>query len=319
MLPPNSGIKVTMRWADGFSGISESHVLSFISDLSGAAYLAAKQLMTARTAMMGAGIVPISCRMSVLGVFRQYLNLSSADITAMQPGPLKVVTNLNADQIAAGVQPNQDGSADAPDDAVLMDVYANSFQSHARYYLGGIPDIMVRENPTGPWIVGVPSWNTLFQAYATILTTSTPAWGLISRILPNVAGYAPVQAVGVTFDPTNNVAGVIVPTLPGFVVQGSMIQLRLFKMVSKAMINWNGTWQVQSIVATTTPGQSIYYLRNSSGISYLNTLFLGTVQPVGYVFSPYQKATIGKQSARKRGNSGLAPRGRRKVIARLPS
>jgi hypothetical protein len=255
--------------------------------------------------------------MSVLGSFRTYLNLSPDDIATMAAGPLVVTANLSAAQAAAGIQPKQDGSADTPDDAVLMNASDSTFKLHARYYMAGIPDVLVRENPLGPWIVGIPSWNTLFQQYKNILLGNTPTWGFLTQIPDNVANYKSVQCLGVAGDPTTGYLMVTCPTLPGGVGIGSVLQLRLFQMANKNLLGLNGLWQVNN--ATATAGNSTYTLRGTQNVQLTSITQLGTIRPIGYQFVPYFKLDIGKQAGRKRGGSGLAPRGRRRVLARLPA
>jgi hypothetical protein len=316
---PVTGYAIRMIWQDANRGIGESYYWNGPSDDPvGVVYPACVNLMKARTLMMGPGVVPISFRISKTGVFRYYLNSSPNDIGTMATGPLLVNASLSAAQIAAGISAAQDGSTDQAPVAILMNAYSTP-QSHSRKFLSGVPDILSRENPAGPWTVGVPSWLTLFNAYVALLTNTALKWAFRARTLPTVAPFTPVLVNAIAVNPANSLIDITLPTFGAPVGVGTSLQLRGFKMNSRAYISPNGTWQINSVTPGTVAGTSIYELRGTQSVAGSQVLYLGTAQAIDYSMFPYVNVTLGGETTHKRGNRFLASPGRRFVRAKVSS
>ena len=158
---PVSGWKVHMVWQDGAQAIGEDYYWNGASDNPvTTVYPAAVKLMTARSAMMGNGILAVTFRISQVGVFRSYINANPADVAMMQAGPLALAVAVPLNQTAVGIGTPQDGSADQANACISMTAYSTP-QSHSRKFLAGVPDVLIRTNPQGPFIVGVASWGNL--------------------------------------------------------------------------------------------------------------------------------------------------------------
>jgi hypothetical protein len=306
-----------MLWNDDSSGIGETYYWTGTNDdPSATIYPAAAALMKARTAMMGFGVSAVSFRISKLGAFRNYLNSNPADVQQMQPGTFTVQTNPSAAAIAAGVGKTQDGSADIAKSAILANFY-NGIAAHGRKFLAGVPDVMIRTDPDGPWIIGVPSWNSLFQAWAQLLTSGTLKWAFKARTAPTIAPWLPVQVAAVQFDPTTNLWGVDCPTFIAPVTVGANLQLRQFKMTSRAYVPFNGTFQIGYTQASAIPGNTIYYLRGTQSVAGTQVAFLGKAQGVDFTLYPFTAIVPGGQTTHKRGNRSLGSAGRRKPVQRV--
>lgn len=314
---PVTGHAVRMLWADGPHAISETYIWNAAGDdpLT-VVYPAATALMKARTLMMGTTVVPVSFRISLLGTFRSYINSKPADIQAMATGPFLITASLNAAQVAAGISPAMDGSPDQAAMCILMDAYCTP-QSHCRKFLSGVPDVLSRENPSGPWIVGVPSWGNLFDAYRTLLTSAVTKWSFRARTLPTAAPWSPVVVSSFSQDAQTTLCAVTVPTFIAPVARGKFLQLRGFKMTSSAYKSPNGVWQIDSIVDSATPGESIYTLRGTQKVAGSQVLLNGTAQGVDYSAFRYVVCELGKETTHKRGNRALASPGRRRIVQRV--
>lgn len=314
-----SGFKVHMIWRNDSLAITEDYYWGSTEDnIYTTIYPAAQKLMAARTLMMGQGVVAKRFRISLAGAFRNYVQSKPESIATMKTGPFLLKVSLNAGQVAAGISDDMDGSADDAPAAILMD-YWDSIASHGHKFLSGVPDVMIRTNPTGPWIVGVPSWNELFKAYLLELQGAGNKWRFRARVLPpappNDKG---VAVTGVLFDQGLNMWAVEVPTLPvpaGAV--GTDIQLQGFKMNSKAYVPMNGTFQVGSTAPSGNAGKTWYYLRGSADRAGTQILRFGYLKVPGFTLYPFTNVQLGEQTERKRGNRSLASPGRRVKPARV--
>jgi hypothetical protein len=315
---PNAGIKFTMAFIDGYQSITESHVHTYGTGISNQVYADAVTLMTARMALMGAGVIPLSGRLSVLGNPRTYLLINTSDFQAMPAGPGTTTTNQPAPVIAAGGSNTQDNSADEANSSIHMFCYDSSFSKHARYYLAGVPDVMVRTNPQGPWVVGDPNWFTLFGQYAALLAAANnPIWGFMARTPVSTPNFGPVQATGISQSNVTGLISVTCPTITGVAV-GSYVQLRGWGMTSRAYIPINGTFQVSAVTAS-TGGQTIYQLAGSATVAFAQIETWGTVQQIAYQWLAYAKCQVTKQGTHKRGKSLVGPRGSRRTPSRVSS
>lgn len=306
-----------MVWQDGPLAITEDYYWTSASDDAVKTVTpAALALYKLRSLMMGSSVVPISIRLSVLGSFRTYLNVDPAQIQGVQVGPLTVQTNPTAALQALGVGKTADGDQDQAKQAVLAN-FTSTLAQHGRKFLAGVPDVMTRENPEGPWIVGVPSWGTAFNNWGNQLTSNTQKWAFKSRTAPTVAPWKPVAVAQLLLDPTTGFWGVDCPTFVAPIAVGQVLQIRGFKMTSKAYVPVQGTLQIASIVASTIPGNSVYYLRGSQTWAGTQVAVFGTAQGVDFSLYPFVTVTPGKETTHKRGNRSLASPGRLKKPQRV--
>jgi len=312
-----SGFKVRMLWQDGPLAIAENYYWNATSvDPYVDVYPAALALMKARSLMMGAGIVPISFRISQLGSFRAYIVSSPADIGEILVGNLLVAVSLSKAEQDAGISNQQDGSADqAP--VAIQATFDSTLLQHGRIFLAGCPDVLSRENPAGPWVVGVPSWLALFNKWAAILQANTSKWAFKARTPPTVAPWAPVAVAALQFDATTGLWGVDCPTFtfpPGY---NQELQIRHFKMTSKAYIPVQGIYQINAVLASSIVGNNIYQLRGTQNWAGTQVLYFGTAQGVDYSLYPFRNLTPFRETTHKRGNRQLAFPGRRRVVQRV--
>lgn len=313
-----TGWRVRMLWQNGPNGVSESYYWNNPDvDPTTNIYPAALNLMKARSLMMGTSVIPISFRISQLGAFRSYINSNPADLATMAVGPFLLTVSLNSQQVTAGISAAQDGSADQAASCVLANFYSGTAQ-HGRIFLSGVPDVLIRENPLGPWVVGVPSWLTAFNNWAALLTSPSLKWSFKARTSPTIAPWVPQAISSIALDGSGSGNwGVQTTTFAAPVAVGSTLQIRGFKMTSRAYVGFNGSWQVFRIDAGGVGGTNIYYLRNSSGVAGSQVAVVGTVQGVDYSLYPYRVITPGRETTHKRGNRSLASPGRRRTVARV--
>jgi hypothetical protein len=322
--PGLTGFAVSMKWQDANVGVQETYysnnALNTLSPIGGSyqasqMYIACLNLYKARSLMMGAGVVPITFRISVLNAFRGYVNAVPTDISGVPVGQLPLNLNLNPAQVAAGVGGVADGSAAQGPDAIICNYIGNTVQVHSRHYLGGVPDVLVRTNPVGPWVIGVPSYAGIFQGYVNVLTGNN-GWQIICRV-PGASPPPVLALAGCGVDPTTGLFFITTPAAIAGVVAGStMLQLRGFKMVNRAYQNINGAYQVYSV--TTVTGGFQYLLTGTAGFAISQLKSAGTYVVVAYQFSPYTSVTLGREGTHKRGNRTLAGPGRRRTAARVP-
>jgi hypothetical protein len=266
--------------------------------------------------MMGSTVVPITFRLSVLGSFRTYLNAQPQDIQQIQVGPLTLQSNPSAALVALGVGKTVDGDQDQAKQAVIAD-FTSTLAQHGRKYLAGVPDVLTRENPEGPWVVGIPQWLSAFTAWANELKSNLKKWTFKARTVPNAAPWKPVAVTSLILDPTTGFWGIDVPTFAAPIAVGSILQVRGFKMTNRAYVPVQGSQQIASIASSATPGNSVYYLRGSQLWAGTQVAVFGTAQGVDASLYPFITVTPGKETTHKRGNRSLASPGRLKKLQRV--
>lgn len=315
---PNAAIKFTMKFADGYQAITEAHHLSASgnSDLATVWTTLGKPLMTARAALMGAGVSAISARVSVVGSPRVYFNAPANEISGMVVGPQKLTVTLTPQESAGGITNTEvTGDADVPNVSVLLNVYDVSYGLHARYYLAGLPAVFVAENPASPPQIRVVSWQTAFDNYVSALLTNK--WGWMTKIPVSEAGWGSTAVQFIGNDPTTGNFYIQCPALSQTPGIGQTIQLQGFQMTNRSYLNPNGTWQIANTAVAA--GITTYTLRNSTNINSSFVFITGTARPIGYQFTQYSKCLLGAIASRRRGGSSLAPRGKRKSVVRVPA
>lgn len=312
-----AGFKVQMVWQDGPLAITENYYWNGPGDdARTTVYPAALALMKARTLMMGAGIVAVRFRISMLNFFRAYVNSDPKDVSQMIVGQLAIKVSTSQQQQDAGIGNTWDGSSDQAPVAIQAN-FESTLQQHGRIFLAGVPDVLSRENPSGPWTVGAPGWLTLFNAWATILSTNGSKWSFKARTVPTDAPWKAVAVSALVFDATSGLWGVDVPTFTFPAGYNNTLQIRHFKMTSKAYVPVQGTFQINSVASSSIPGNSIYYLRGTQSWAGTQVLYLGTAQGVDYTLYPFRNITPYRETTHKRGNRQLAFPGRRRVVPRV--
>lgn len=316
---PVTGYQVLMRWTVGNQGVSDTYYWNTVSDDPvNVVYPAAYNLMKYRHALMGFGVQPLSFRISQVNNFRAYLNSKPEDVRNMQAPPTIVAINTSAPGLPPGVPNTADGSADEANVCVICTAYS-TIQNHARKFLAGCPDVMVRTDPLGPFVVGVPSWKSLFDQYANQLY-SQPKWTFKARIPAAAAGaFAPVAVQNWQQDPTGNGNWDILVSAaagPPFNIGGT-IQLRGFKMNSRAYVSFNGVYTIGSVTNGPVGGTVWLQLLNSKAVAGAQVAIPGNARAVDYQLYPYTSIIPTGQGSHKRGNSGLASRGKRRVVQRV--
>lgn len=308
---------VRMVWSDAGESIGETYFNTGTPNITPGQglYSTSLQLFKARSLLMGYGIVPISIRMSTVATRRAFTKVSSADVSMVQVGQQAINVNTLQPVLNAGGAVVVDGSAAQGPDAVQYDAYGSLPTSHARKFLAGCPAILIRTVPNGPWTVGDPNWLNLFNQYVQVLTNPANGWVMRVRTFPPIPNppTVPVYAL----DATNTYLTVTVPTLPGSPGNGTILQILGARMDSRAYKSPNGEWRIIG-VGVPASGNTTYtlQLRFSNNYPFLLQGF-GTVQVVSYSADTYAAAFPSKEGSRKRGNSGLAPRGRRRTVQQV--
>jgi|HubBroStandDraft_3_1064219.scaffolds.fasta_scaffold01389_13 hypothetical protein len=307
MTTPIAGWSVLMTWQASQYAINESYIWSGTdANPTGTIYPAAKNLMMARSNMMGFGVKPIRMRLSKIGSFRVYYNAPVQDIAMMTVGAANIqILNPATGPGPAGGQ-TVDGSSDQAKAAIIVDFYDATFGFHSRKFLAGVPDVMIRTDPDGPWLVGDANWGNLFTAWANLLTNTSLQWQF--KATPK-----PTLLMGATYydDPTTLQLVIQLPTIGGTAVVGGYIQLRNWKMKQKVYQSPNGIWQIGAVGTGSVVGTSTYLLRGSDNVATSQILVAGTVNTIGTGSAPFFKVQLGKQTTRQRGNRSLAAPGRR--------
>jgi hypothetical protein len=311
------GSAVRMIWQDSNQAIGETYYNTGTPNLDPGSglYPLALALFKARSLLMGYGVVPVSIRMSTVGVRRAFTKVSSSDVSAVPVGQQSINVNSLPAVLAAGGANTVDGSAAQGPDAVQYDAYGSLATSHARKFLAGCPAVLVRTSPQGPWTVGDPNWLNLFNAYVQVLKTAANGWVMRVRTFPTVPAAPPIPVYAL--DQTNTNLTVTVPTLPGTINNGTILQILGARMQSRAYKAPNGQWRVIN-VGVPSGGATTYTLQLpfANNFPFLLSGF-GTVQVVSYMADTYVAAFPSKEGQHKRGNRVLAPLGRRRVAQQV--
>jgi hypothetical protein len=304
---PAQGVLFTMFMGDEGSTISESHVFANGSGgITDSAVAAATALFKARMALAGFGVTAIEGRLSQLQVFRDSKLIPLTSLAGISPVQGTVI------DYQGKTQPND---TDQPNACILL--RAESGVSRRKpIYLGGVLDVLIRENPALPVLIAVPAWATLFNAYRALLVSGL--WGFAARIDPATMGFAPVKAVNIVTQAGTGFIGVVVPSGAPPTNSGLKAQTRLFTMTNRAFEPLNGTWDVASIVPDSpSTGLTTWYLYNSNGVSVANVRKFGTLQLVDTQTWVYTDVIIERNATRKRGNRSLVSPGRRQTLSRI--
>lgn len=320
---PAAYTAVRMLWQDDNVAIAETYfnTATLPAPSPAAIYNTSKNLYTARSALMGASVIPLGFRMSLvsnkIGQPRAYVNSDPVDISGITVGSLPLTAALNGPQVAAGIGATVDGSSAQGPDAIIVNFIGTAIQNHSRHYLAGVPDVLIRENPKGPWTIGIPSWNTLFGQYRTILQSN--GWVMRVRTYPTIPD-PPATISSYFVDPLSaTYLAVTAPSIAPVPAVGTMLQIRGAKMTSRAYNAPNGSWPLLAL-PTIVGASSTYVLGQTQHVSVfaINPGF-GSLQVVDYSLVPYVIVNIGREGTHKRGNRVLAGPGRRRVVPKVAS
>lgn len=304
---PAQGVLFTMFMADETATISESHVFTNgTSGITPSAVAAATALFKARMALCGFGVTAIEGRLSQLNVFRDSMLLDLSSLAGISPVKGTVIDNMG------GVQPNDTDQANA---CILL--RAESGVSRRKpIFLGGVLDVMIRENPALPVVIAIPSWGALFNAYRALLISGI--WGFAGKVDPATMGFAPANIVNVVTQPGTGFIGVVLTNGAIATNTGLKLQVRKCRMANRAYAPVNATWQVASTAADSpSAGLTTFFLYGSQGVSQANIVSLGTAQLVDTQTWPYTNVILERNATRKRGNRSLVSPGRRRILARI--
>lgn len=307
-----------MVWQDANVAVGETYFNSNPpSQRGGVLYSNAIALMKARSLLMGASVIPVSLRMSLLGTRRAYINAAAADVQPISVGNISIV--VKPAPAFAGVNASNavDGSSAQGPDAILVDSYGSKATSHAKKYLSGCPNVLIRTNPLGPYVAGDAAWGALFVAYGLVLTTTNNGW--LMKVLTVPAPSGVLTVLSFALDATNTYLTITVPTFAGAPVQGAVVTLHGCKMTSRAYKSPNGSWKI--VAPPVTVGANTTYtlgLPFANRFPYLMQAF-GTAQIQDYSTDTYTAVNLGREGEHKRGNRVLAPLGRRKTVQQIAS
>jgi len=304
---PATGIRCTFFFQEDIFGFTETHVLTAVTDPA-LARQPCLDLLKKRLLVSGPPVECVGIRMSQLGVFRSFLNITPDQIGNTESPP--VIYGTGGDSLSG---PND---ADQPKSCVLLKMDHDS-KTHRNMYLAGIPDIIIGEDPKGVRFGPVATWYKAYKAWVAQLIKGN--WGFVAKA-PNVPPTDQKAVKGVTFNNVTNQVGVYLPTVGGAWIQGALLQLQGFTRTNVAYASLNGKWAIASVQADSpVAGQSTYYLLNSSGVPISQIVKFGTAQLYDTQAVTYVDVGIESQTTRKRGNRFLVPLGRRKTIKRLSS
>jgi hypothetical protein len=310
---------VRMIWQDANVAIGETYYnTNAPSQTGGVLYNLSMNLFKARSLLMGNAVIPVSVRMSLLGTRRSYIKCSNVDVQPVPVGGIAITVNPAAPFVGQNTSNVVDGSAAQGPDAILVDVYGSASTSHARKYLAGCPNVLIRTNPVGPWIAGDSAWYTLFQTYSGILTAAANGW-VLKTVVPVLPSTPPVVPV-FSLDSTNTYLQVTVPTIAGAAI-GSLLTLHGCKMTSKAYKAPNGNYAIRPPAPFAAVGGGTTYTLQLPFAQRFPFL-LGGYGYCGlqvFMADTYSAVNLGREGEHRRGNSVLAPRGRRKTAQQISS
>jgi hypothetical protein len=274
-------------------GITEEHIYGTADfTLASAAFL---KLFKARMAAAGYGVIPFGGRMSMLPLARQTQIFSANDLAGIAPGALSW-------GVSGGGTANND--MDQPLSCVVLRLEAGATRRRS-LFMAGIPDVIVREDPTGPDVTDYPAWNVAFATYrATLLGDN---WGFV-----NAAPQTPISVVGVGTDPATGNLQLTVSGASAVFAQGAFVAVHKFLRSNTAYASANGRWQIQFVQINAIPVTVTYTLLASAAVNPATITRLGTIQGFDTQFTKYTEVKIRKQGTRKRGNRFLVPPGARR-------
>jgi hypothetical protein len=292
---------------DEGSTISESHVFTNNNaGITSAAVASAQELFKRRMALCGFGVSAIEGRLSQLGVFRDSKLLDLTALAGISPVKGTVIDTNGV------TQPND---TDQPNACILLRA-ESGVTRRKPIFLGGVLDVLIRENPSLPNIIAIPAWGTLFNQYRAWLVSG--AWGFAGKVDPAAMGFAPQNIVNVITQAGTGFIGIVVPNGALATNTGLKVQVRTCRMSNRAFKPVNGTWQVASTAADTpSTGLTTFYLYGSNGVTQSNIVSFGTIQLVDTQTWPYTDVILERNATRKRGNRSLVSPGRRRILSRI--
>lgn len=314
---------VRMIWQDGPYSIGETYY-SLLAPSQAAnppnLYSQALALYKARSLLMGASVVPVSCRMSSIGKRRAYTKIGQTDLSAVAVGNI-AITVQPAPAFAGSNSINLvDGSSAQGPDAILTDVYGSDPASHNRKYMAGCPNVLIRTNPNGPYVSGDAAWGTLFNSYGNLLINNPTVW--VMRVLVPVLPSNGQQIVGWALDSLNTTyLSITCATLPGGPGIGQAITIHGARMISRNYKAPNGTFVIRTPAPLSVGGGLTQYtlqLPFANRLPYLEVGY-GYCGLLVYNTDTYSNVLLAREGSHRRGNSGLAPRGRRRNAPQISS
>jgi hypothetical protein len=296
--------KATLMWNQSIMGVSETWYSPDVSSSKIGQTLQA--MLAARFALLGPNQFAVGVRLALYGAKRQSTVLLPPATTI--PGDTSVtIIPVSGTYKYAASSPGTDQLR-----GVLQYKLGYGDTRSVLRYMSGIPDAVSFTEPATINYGAEIRWFQALKRYFDLLISA--GWQIRARAVtgPN----APASVTGVTSQAAApSLLGIVLPaaTAPP-IVQGSQVSLQHFrpaKFTRNATVN--GTWTVDSVNATLTPGSLIVYLRNSSTIDpqTVRLTALSTIQLIGYSLFPVQAIDPFRVGIHKRGRPSMAPRGRR--------
>jgi hypothetical protein len=301
---PVTGMRAVMVIQDDRFCITEAHVINSQSFETALPFFI--NLFKARMQIAGVPAKVFRGRLSLLNARRVVRTLTRVDLASVGDAVIRTYTG------PSGTVGNND--SDQPKSAIQLVLQTDDGTSHSSY-LGGVPDVFIKENPEGPAVDLVPGYAMLVNQYIAVLTQ--PAVGTIVRSKDP----AVLKTRAILGADTDLGSGLIRIWSATFVPQlglGQLVMVRGFKPQQKAFKALTGKFEVGFVEADTpNPGQTRLTLRGTKNLNVLDPRTLGTVELVDYTFASYVRGSIGLQTTRKRGNRQLAGPGRRTQPVRV--
>jgi hypothetical protein len=295
---PANGLKVRFIFQEELFGFTETLVLPNETDF-GIAQNKAGTYLKNRLAMSGFGVNIIGVVISQLQGRRVFRTLTAADFPGLSIAKASLIGS-------SGSQPND---AD-PAKSTLMLTMESGTTRRKKLYLAGMPDVVMRTDPTGPDL-GVSVWLTAFNTWAAKIIAD--GWGFVGITL-EAGAFAPQQILSVGVEGVTNLLIAEVGAT-GSLAAGGTVLVRGNTRINPAFKSWNGRWVIKSINAA--GGSTFVTLYGTAGIDSTKFRRLGTLTALDYTAFPVTRVSQGRQTARKRGNRFLVPRARSRVVQKL--
>jgi hypothetical protein len=280
--------------------------------------LTAGSLAQAETDARAAGLLSLSIR--ALGVTLAGIRVSDQDANPKRSKLVDLIGNglghreIEADQAITGYADPVTRSTDQLQTSLLVrGLSPGGVRKHT--WISGIPDSLVRVNPSGPDINANAVWVQKYTAWRAEFQSGRWGFRIRSRTQPavqpqNIVDYQLQGGAGSRI-------GIIVNNGGPTYVAGDKVQIRNVQLINPAFRSPIGTWAVQSFQAGAQDNTTVYYLRGTEGIDPTNVFAPGNVRLVAYEAVPVSDLQIIRQTSHQRGRPFGLYRGRRSTPKRV--
>lgn len=299
--------KVTLFLRSGKQGFSESWVRMIGGGTAADRALVesdTRTLANLRGAICGLGTFLSGARISFQDAVKKRSVIVNLDPTKLGIAEVDV-TSLT------GYTDTVERSADVPTSSIQFRMYAADSRAK-NYWMGSIPDLVMRTNPDGVDISNSSLWNTRYGLWKAEIMSGR--WGFRARTLPAtdplIAGVGLVRrgvGLGVLGVVTNGVA---------IFGQGQRVQVRGFKGISRATPRLAGLHVVDTVDSASLAGQTVYFLRGTEALDDQAYDLPGSIQKVDYEAVAVAEVQPYRQGRHKRGRPFGQQVGRRSTPPR---